>query len=156
MAPDPADCAVLELLLAAGAPASEHAHVEAGGSRNDRNVRLEEGHVDRGHVGSGHVGSGHVTNGHAGAIKSETGDTKWEVLHLIAAAPQRVPLRRLVSLCVILRRAGHRDVNGAAAAAALANGRVVVQAALQSPPPAPLVLLCAQRPMEAVLPQVCG
>lgn len=79
---------------------------------------------------------------------------RWDVLHLLAAAAPRVPLRRLMRLACILRRAGAIDSDGEAGVLAARNRRPALQAAMLAPPPAPLVLLCAQRPVEASLPEV--
>ncbi|KAL1527356.1 hypothetical protein AB1Y20_016026 [Prymnesium parvum] len=113
-----ADGAVIELLIAAGAPL-------------------------------------HPVGRPAGGADAESPDAnRWALLHLLAAAPPHIPLRRLISLACILRRAGVSDEDGTAASVAAASNRPALQAAMGAAPPAPIVLLCAQRPVEEELPEV--
>ena len=83
-----------------------------------------------------------------------------KLLHILAAAPAQVPMRRLLALAALLRRCGCEDdddgagspAHGAASARAMRHGRSTLAAVLRAPPPAPFVLALVRRPLEGTAP----
>ena len=80
------------------------------------------------------------------------------LLHTVAAAPQAVGQRRLMSVAAALRRHGYDDnyhdaAHGSAADLATRCGRRALAALLRAPPPARLSLLCVREPIEESAPE---
>jgi len=83
-----------------------------------------------------------------------------KLLHILAAAPAQVPMRRLLALAALLRRCGCEDdddgagspAHKAASARAMRHGRSTLAAVLRAPPPAPFVLALVRRPLEGTAP----